>query len=71
MEKFKEATIEDDKDFNMILSTLNDYQKEKLIMDFQRLDKKKVLEYLLKTSNQWTEISEGILKNSRPETMDR
>jgi len=71
MKNLEEATIDEDKDLNMILKVLNDHQMEKLITDFQRIEKKKILEYLLKTCNQWTDISEGMLENSRPETMDR
>jgi len=44
---------------------------EKLITDFQRLDKRKILEYLLKTCKQWTAISPKILDNTLLETMDK
>ena len=44
---------------------------DKLLLDLTKFDQMNVLEYLLKKNEQWTDISEIVVKNSTSEMRDR
>lgn len=54
-------SVEGSNHIKSILQILTDIQMEKLLTDFQQLEKKNTLMYVLKRSGSWTDLSETLI----------
>ena len=71
MKQYEENTLTDKKHFRNWLVSLSVDQKENLLVNLQKVNIFKVLEFLLIKNGQWTDISENVHRNSSRQELEK